>query len=75
MRPSISESLRKLGARTAGGVRKARVISTHFGGALVQDGVTGSIADRTTDEPLRAGDQVWVQPTTQTGSIVIHGRA
>lgn len=74
MRPSISESLRRLGARTAGGVRKARVILTFGGGAVVQDGATGAIASTTTDEPIRAGDPVWVQPTKTTGGTVIHGR-
>jgi hypothetical protein len=75
--PSIAESLRRIGARTAGGVRKARVILTFGGGAVVQDGATGSVASTTTDEPIRAGDSVWIQPTQRTagvGGTVIHGR-
>lgn len=76
MARSISESLRKLGERTAGGVRKARVIQVVEGTALVQEGATGSLASSTTDEPIRAGDAVWTQPTRPDGDrgLVIHGR-
>lgn len=72
--PSLSDALRRLGARTAGGVRKARVIQVLVGGALVQEGSTGSIATTSTDEPLHAGDTVWTQPTKPAGGLVIHGR-
>jgi hypothetical protein len=73
-RPSISESLRRLGERTAGGVRKARVVLTFGGGAVVQDGAAVTIASTTTDEPIRAGDPVWIQPTQKAGGAVMHGR-
>ena len=74
MARSLSDSLRKIGERTGGGVRKARVIQTFGGGAVVQDGATGAIATPTTDEPIRAGDAVWMQPTKKSGGLVIHGR-
>ncbi len=72
--PSLSDVLRRLGERTANGVRKARVIQTFPGGAVVQEGRTGAIAGMTTDEPIHAGDAVWTQPTRQRGGAVIHGR-
>lgn len=76
MARSLSESLRKIGAKTAGGVRKARVIHVVGGAALVQEGATGSLASTTTDEPIRAGDAVWVQPLRpgHGPGLVIHGR-
>lgn len=73
---SLSESLRTLGERTAGGVQKARVIQVVEGTALVQAGHTGAMATSTTDEPIHAGDAVWAQPTRPDGDrgLVIHGR-
>ena len=76
MARSLSESLRKLGERTAGGVRKGRVIQTSGAAALVQAGATGAFASSTTDEPIHAGDAVWTQPTKPDSGVglVIHGR-
>lgn len=73
--PTLSVVLRRLGERTANGVRKARVVQVFAGAAVVQEGSTGAIASSTTDEPIRAGDSVWTQPTRKRGGIVIHGRA
>jgi hypothetical protein len=72
--PSLSDTLRRLGERTANGVRKSRVIHLFAGGAVVQDGRTGAIASVTTDEPIHAGDAVWTQPTKKSGGVVVHGR-
>lgn len=74
MGPSIAESLRRIGERTAGGVRKALVTQVFANAAVVQEGGAASIAGSTTDEPIRAGYQVWTQPTKKTGGLVIHGR-
>lgn len=73
--PSLSNALRRLGERTANGVRKARVVQVFAGGAVVQEGQSGAIASTTTDEPIHAGDAVWMQPTRKGGGVVIHGRA
>lgn len=73
--PTLGGVLQQLAERTAGGVRKMRVASTFESGALVQIGRTVELAGATTDEPIRAGDQVWTQPTKPEGRLVIHGRA
>ena len=73
--PNLGDALRDLAERTSGGVRKARIVQVLEGGALVQEGKTVSLATTTTDEPLRAGDQVYVQPTQPAGRLVIHGKA
>jgi archaeosine-15-forming tRNA-guanine transglycosylase len=73
--PTLGAVIKGLAERTAMGVRKMRVTSTSEAGAVVQAGRDVELAGTTTDEPLRAGDQVWVQPTKPEGRLVIHGKA
>jgi hypothetical protein len=73
--PTLGAVVAGLAERTAMGVRKMRVTSTSVSGSVVQAGRTVELAGSTTDEPLRAGDQVWVQPTKPEGRLVIHGKA
>jgi hypothetical protein len=73
--PSLAGVIFRLAERTAMGVRKMRVSAISEFGATVQAGRDVELAGTTTDEPLRAGDQVWVQPTKPEGRLVIHGKA
>lgn len=73
--PTLGAVIFRLAERTAMGVRKMRVTSTSESGATVQAGRDIALAGTTTDEPLRAGDAVWVQPTKPEGRLVIHGKA
>jgi hypothetical protein len=73
--PTLAAVIFQLAERTAMGVRKMRVTSTSAFGATVQAGRDVELAGTTTDEPIRAGDQVWVQPTKPEGRLVIHGKA
>jgi archaeosine-15-forming tRNA-guanine transglycosylase len=73
--PTLAGVIFRLAERTAMGVRKMRVTSTSESGNMVQAGRDVALAGTTTDEPLRAGDAVWVQPTKPEGRLVIHGKA
>jgi hypothetical protein len=55
-------------------IDQGTVLAVYDGGLLVQQ-ADGTIAEasQSTDEPLRAGDPVWISPTETTP--VVHGSA
>lgn len=74
--PTIAEAVRQLAEATARGVERGRITAIGEGTATVQHGQDVTIAQPTTDEVLRAGDAVWVQPSGKArGSrMIIHGK-
>jgi hypothetical protein len=74
--PTLGEAVRQLAEATARGVERGRIVSIGESTAIVQHGRDATLAVPTTDEVLRAGDNVWVQPSGKArGSrLVIHGK-
>jgi len=73
--PSIGEAVRELAERTARGIKKGHIVAMGEGTAMVQTGQDMVLCKPTTDEVLRAGDPVWIQPVQKgTGMQVIHGK-